>query len=138
VHDPTRQGYATGLVGPVIQWNPLWLLTIVVMPFTTKLLTGEADAFEVRFTGYAVDQALAALFLVPAFSGLRRSGLPQADASAEVIPFVTHWASLCRLLLPVLRLGLRSVRRRTLAANMIDADSRLRDHERTQNAEVKE
>ena len=31
--------YATGLAGPVIQWNLLWLLMIVLMPFTAKLLT---------------------------------------------------------------------------------------------------
>ena len=130
--------YATGLVGPVIQWNLLWLLMIVVMPFTTKLLTSEADAFEVQFTVYAVAQALAGLFLVLAFSGLRRRGLLRADASSEVITnttewltavivmfalsvpiaFMTHWASLCWLLLPVLRVGLRFVLRRTRPAGI--------------------
>lgn len=127
--------YATGLVGPVIQWNVLWLLTIVVMPFTTKLLTSDADAFEVQFTGYALDQVLAGVFLLLAFSRLRRGGLLRADASTEIvadttewiaavvvmfavsipIAFVTHWASLCWLLLPVVRLGLRSMNRRKAA-----------------------
>lgn len=39
--------YATGMNGGVIRWNLAWLLTIVVMPFTTKVLTSEADAFQV-------------------------------------------------------------------------------------------
>ena len=127
--------YATGLVGPVIQWNLLWLLMIVLMPFTTKLLTSDVDAFQVQFTVYALGQALAGLFLVLAFSGLRRRGLVRSNASASVITntiewmtavivmfavsipvaFVTHWASLCWLLLPVLRVGLRFLRRRTSA-----------------------
>ena len=124
--------YATGLAGSVVKWNLLWLLMIVVMPFATKLLTSDADAFRVQFTVYAAAQALAGLFLLLAFSGLRRSGLVRANASPDVIDnttewvtavivmfvlsipvaFVTHWASLCWLLLPVLRVGVRFVRRR--------------------------
>jgi uncharacterized membrane protein len=127
--------YATGLAGPVIQWNLLWLLMIVLMPFTTKLLTSEADAFEVQFTVYASGQALAGLFLLLAFSGLRRNGLLRTNASPEVIAnttewmtavvvmfalsipvaFATHWSSLCWLLLPVVRMVLRSLRRRPSA-----------------------
>jgi uncharacterized membrane protein len=128
--------YVTGLEGGVIRWNLLWLLMIVVMPFTTKLLTSEADAFEVQFTVYAMDQVLAGLFLVLAFSDVRRRGLLRPTTPAEVIDngtefvialiamfalsipvaFVTHWASLCWLLLPVLRTAVRLVRRRTAAA----------------------
>jgi uncharacterized membrane protein len=128
--------YATGLVGPVIQWSLLWLLMIVVLPFATKLLTSEADAFRIQFTVYALAQALAALFLLLAFSNLRRHGLLRANASSEVIAtttewmtavivmfavsipiaFVTHWASLCWLLLPVFRLGLRFMGRRARVA----------------------
>lgn len=124
--------YVTGLAGGVIRWNLLWLLMIVVMPFTTKLLTSEADAFEVQFTVYAVDQVLAALFLLLTFAGLRQSGLLRADTPSGVIDgstefmtavvamfalsipvaFVTRWAALCWLLLPVLRAGVRFVRRR--------------------------
>ena len=124
--------YATGLVGPVIRWNLLWLLMIVVMPFTTKLLTSEADAFEVQFTVYAVDQALAGLFLVLAFSSLHRSALLRPNTPPAVIDnatefmtavvvmfalsipvaFVTHWASLCWLLLPAVRAAVHFLRRR--------------------------
>lgn len=45
--------YATGPAGGVIRWNLLWLLVIVVAPFTTRLLTSEADAFQVQFIVYA-------------------------------------------------------------------------------------
>ena len=128
--------YAKGLDGGLIRWNLLWLLMIVIMPFTTKLLTSDADAFQVQFTVYAVDQALAGLFLLLAVSDLRRGGLLRANAPAAVITdamefmtavtvmfalsipvaFVTNWASLCWLLLPVVRAGVRLVRRRTTAA----------------------
>jgi uncharacterized membrane protein len=123
--------YATGLVGGVFQWNLVWLLMIVVMPFTTKMLTSEADAFEVQFSMYAANQALAALFLVLAFTGLRRRGLLRAGIPANTITdtmdwlativvvftlsiplaFVTHWASLSWILLPVVKSAIRLVRR---------------------------
>jgi len=123
--------YATGLVGRVIQWNLVWLLMVVVMPFTTKMLTSEADAYRIQFTMYAANQALAGLFLVLAFTDLRRSGLLRANTPPDVIintmewmaavivvfalsipvAFLTRWASLCWVLLPAVRIGLRFVRR---------------------------
>jgi uncharacterized membrane protein len=125
--------YATGLAGGVIQGNMVWLLMIVVMPFTTRMLTSEADAFEVQFSMYAANQALAALFLVLAFTRLRRHGLVRPDAPAATISatmewmvtvvvvfalsipvaFVTHWASLSWILLPVVRSAIRLARRAT-------------------------
>jgi uncharacterized membrane protein len=124
--------HVTGLVGSVIRWNLLWLLMIVLMPFTTKLLTSDSHAFQVQFTVYAADQALAGLFLVLAFSGLRKGGLLLASTPAAVtadtaefmiavivmftlsipVAFLTNWAELCWLLLPLLRLGVRFLRRR--------------------------
>ncbi|WP_217554183.1 TMEM175 family protein [Streptomyces sp. GbtcB6] len=123
--------YATGLSGGVIRWNLLWLLAIVLMPFTTKLLTSEADAYQVQLIVYAADQVLACLFFRLAFADLRRSGLLSTSDSAEVVSntlgwltammlaflismpvaLVTHWASVCWALLPVIRAGLRSLRR---------------------------
>jgi uncharacterized membrane protein len=114
--------YVGGLRGPVIRWNLLWLLMIVLMPFTTKLLTSEADAFQVQFVVYAVDQALAAL---------RRDGLLKPNTPADVVTeqtdfmtavmvmflvsipvaFVTNLAELCWLLLPAIRKALPVVRR---------------------------
>jgi uncharacterized membrane protein len=128
--------HVSGLAGRVIRWNLLWLLMIVLMPFTTKLLTSDNEAFQVQFIAYAVDQGLAGLFLVLAFSDLRRHGLLRANIPPEVaadtvefmtavvvmfalsipVAFVTHFAGLCWLLLPVLRLGVRFVRRRTVSA----------------------
>jgi uncharacterized membrane protein len=124
--------HVTGLDGRVIRWNLLWLLMIVLMPVTTKLLTSDVDAFQVQFTVYAVDQALAGLFLVLAFSDLRRHALVKPTTPAEVIDngvefmaavvlmfvvsipvaFVTNWAALCWLLLPLLRKGVQLARRR--------------------------
>jgi uncharacterized membrane protein len=124
--------YAVGLAGRLIRWNLLWLLMIVLMPFTTKLLTSEGDAFPVQFTVYAADQALAGLFLLLAVADLRRFGLLRADAPAAVITnarefvtavtimfalsipvaFVTNWALLCWVLLPVVRAAVRLVGRR--------------------------
>lgn len=125
--------YVAGLEGRVIRWNLLWLLMIVLMPFTTKLLTSELGAFPVQFAVYAVNQALAGLFLLLAFSDLRRGGLLRSNTPDEVIAdatefmtavvlmfavsipvaFVTPLAPLCWLLLPVLRMGVHLVRRRT-------------------------
>ncbi|WP_052434749.1 TMEM175 family protein [Streptacidiphilus melanogenes] len=119
--------YAKGLTGGAIQWNLLWLLMIVLMPFATKLLTSEADAFQVQFTVYAATQALAGLFLWQAFAALRRSGLLRENTppgivgttltwiAAVVVTFavsipvasVTHSASLCWALLPAVRFALR-------------------------------
>ncbi|MEV5849318.1 TMEM175 family protein [Streptomyces sp. NPDC051985] len=130
--------YVTGLSGGAIRWNLLWLLAIVVMPFTTKLLTSEADAFQVQFIVYAANQVLTGLFFRLAFTDLRRSGGLRTSASPEAVPdimswltamivaflisipvaLVTHWAALCWALLPAIRSGLRLLRRtpRTAAA----------------------
>lgn len=121
--------YAKGLTGGAIQWNLLWLLMIVIMPFATKLLTSDADAFEIQFTVYASSQVLAAVFLWQAFSALRRAnllrdGTPPAVITdtlswiaAVIVTFsasipvalVTHSASLCWMLLPAVRFALRLV-----------------------------
>ncbi|MEV7025367.1 TMEM175 family protein [Kitasatospora sp. NPDC093558] len=132
--------YAKGLTGGAIHWNLAWLLMIVTMPFTTKLLTSEADAFQIQFTAYAAGQALAGLFLWRAFSALRSGGLlkdhtpPSVIANtlswnaAVVVTFaasipvalVTHAASLCWGLVPAVRFALRSVRGRRDAGMSTD------------------
>ncbi|MFJ8490641.1 TMEM175 family protein [Streptomyces sp. NPDC094038] len=119
--------YATGLSGGAIRWNLLWLLAIVVTPFTTKLLTSEADAYEVQFVVYAAVQVLTCLFFRLTVRDLRRSGLLDTSDSAEAVSstmswltalslaflisipvaFLTHWASACWALLPAIRAGLR-------------------------------
>jgi uncharacterized membrane protein len=122
--------YATGLVGGVIQWNVVWLLMIVVMPFTTKLLTSDADAFQVQFGIYAANQALAGLFLLLAFTELRRRGLLRANLPAKTltetldwmtsvivvfalsipVAFVTDWASLSWVFIPVVKSAIGLIR----------------------------
>ncbi|MEU8591965.1 TMEM175 family protein [Streptomyces sp. NPDC048664] len=124
--------YATGTNGRVVRWNLVWLLMIVSMPFTTRLLTSEADAFQVQFTIYAAAQALAGLCLTVAFAGVLKSGLLRprtppagvADALAWVttmvvtfvlsipVALITPWASLCWVLFPLVRIALRPVERR--------------------------
>ncbi|MER5793422.1 TMEM175 family protein [Streptomyces sp. NPDC001980] len=128
--------YATGLSGGAIRWNLLWLLAIVVTPFTTKLLTSEADAFQVQFIVYAANQVLTCLFFWLAVTDLRRSGvLDTGDSAAAVsntmswltalmlsflisipVALVTHWASVCWALLPAIRICLRGLRRGPRAA----------------------
>ncbi|MFJ5304450.1 TMEM175 family protein [Streptomyces sp. NPDC088350] len=123
--------YATGLSGGAIRWNLLWLLMIVITPFTTKLLTSEADAFQIQFIVYAANQALTGLFFRLAFADLGRSGVLRPDAPRKVVAdtlawvdamivtfalsipvaLVTHWASVCWALLPVTRMALQRVTR---------------------------
>jgi uncharacterized membrane protein len=130
--------HATGLSGGAIRWNLLWLFTIVITPFTTKLLTSEADAFQIQFIVYAANQALTGLLFLRAFANLRRSGMLRASARPEVVSntlgwvtamivtflisipvaLVTHWASLCWTLLPLVRAGLRLSRRGPTAASV--------------------
>ncbi|MFJ8028354.1 TMEM175 family protein [Streptomyces sp. NPDC096311] len=124
--------YATGVAGGAIRWNLVWLLMIVITPFTTKLLTSKADAFQIQFITYAADQALTGLFVRLAFADLRRSGLLRTDTPPEVVAdtltwvtamivtfvvsipvaLVTHWAPLCWTLLPLTRTVLDRIRRR--------------------------
>jgi uncharacterized membrane protein len=124
--------YVTGLSGGAIRWNLLWLLLIVVTPFTTKLLTSEADAFRIQFIVYAAGQALTSLSFRLAFADLRRSGKLRPDAPPGVITdtlawvdamivtfavsipvaLVTHWASLCWALLPLTQKVTQKILRR--------------------------
>ncbi|MFK0157450.1 TMEM175 family protein [Streptomyces sp. NPDC090493] len=119
--------YATGLSGGAIRWNLLWLLAIVVTPFTTKLLTSEADAYEVQFIVYAAVQVLTCLFFWLAVRDLRRSGVLDTAGSAAAVSstmswltalmlaflvsipvaLLTHWAAACWALLPAIRVALR-------------------------------
>jgi uncharacterized membrane protein len=123
--------YATGLVLGVIRWDLVWLLMLVVMPFTTKMLTSEVDAFQVQFTMYAANQTLAGLFLVLALRSLRRNRLLSAETPPTAVSstmdwmltviavfalsiplaFWTPWATLSWVLIPVVRIAIRYGRR---------------------------
>ncbi len=61
--------------GMLVRWNLLWLLTIVLTPFATRVLSGDG-AFETRFTFYAIVQSLSGLFF------LRMAGVEGAPPAA--------------------------------------------------------
>jgi uncharacterized membrane protein len=61
-------------VGPILRWNMLWLLFIVVTPFATRVLN-EAGGFQVRFILYAAVQVLASASFLAILWGIRRNDL---------------------------------------------------------------
>lgn len=118
--------------GKLVSWNMLWLLTIVLTPFVTRVLTSDG-AFPIRFGSYALVQSVAGLsFLLINREidrcGLTRVAVPSARrrgvyrrlgivtaAFAISIPigFVTQWAYLCWAAIPVVSgISGRVVRRR--------------------------
>ena len=121
-----------GVAGRLVTYNLLWLLTIVVTPFATKVLTGDG-AFQARFITYAAVQALSGLFFLLILVELTRyrlrdPGTPQhavTGAYVRVISMVlafaisipvslfTHWAYACWAVIPLLmRAGRYLVERR--------------------------
>jgi uncharacterized membrane protein len=117
-------GHLTGLGGRLLRWNLLWLLTIVLMPFATRTLTGDG-AFQVRFITYAAVQALAGTFFLLMVREISRHHLLRPDAPPEVVPasyarlfvmtsaflvsipvsLVTRWAYLCWIAIPFVSRG---------------------------------
>jgi uncharacterized membrane protein len=116
----------THLAGRLVGYNMLWLLTIVVTPFATKVLTGDG-AFQVRFITYAGVQALSGLFFLLMFIELSRLRLRKDTTSRRAVlggyvrlisttsaflisipvSFFTHAAYVCWIAIPVLvRLGM--------------------------------
>jgi uncharacterized membrane protein len=61
-------------VGPILRWNMLWLLFIVVTPFATRVLN-EDGGFEVRFILYAAVQVLASVSFLGILWGISRNDL---------------------------------------------------------------
>jgi uncharacterized membrane protein len=121
-----------GLAGRLISFNMLWLLTIVVTPFATRVLTGD-EAFQARFITYAAVQALSGLFFLLMIQEMTRYRLrdPNTPRRAVVgayvrltsmtlafaisipVSFLTHWAYACWALIPLLiRTGMRIIERR--------------------------
>jgi uncharacterized membrane protein len=123
-----------GLAGRLVGYNLLWLLTIVVTPFATKVLTADG-AFEARFTTYASVQALSGLFFLLMTIEMTRYRLrdPSVPRQAVLdtyvrvlamalafglsIPvcFLTHWAYACWALMPLLARGGRYLVARRIA-----------------------
>jgi uncharacterized membrane protein len=109
------------LGGHLALWNMLWLLMIVLTPFTTRVITGDG-AFEARFTIYASVQALAGSCYLLVVRSVDRGGLlrepdPRRIRStylrALTLPIVfgisipvawySHGAYACWALVPVTR-----------------------------------
>jgi uncharacterized membrane protein len=121
--------YFTAAPPPVVWWNLLWMMMIVVTPFATRVVT-EPGGFQVRFTFYALVQALTAVFLLLSVRVMVRRHLldphapPRfvADAVAGLwtivisflvsipLAFVTQWAFACWALGPMLERLLRRPR----------------------------
>lgn len=121
--------------GRLTLWNFLWLFTIVVTPFATRVLT-EDGAFETRFTFYAAVQGLSGLcFLLMlrelavhdllrpetpptmlANATVRLSVLTAAFLVSIPVAFVTHAAYLCWMAMPLVSWVTRGVVARRRAA----------------------
>jgi uncharacterized membrane protein len=101
----------TRLDSRIITLNMVWLLMIVIIPFTTKLLSSGAGGFGVRFSFYAIVQVLTVLtFLLMGRhlrgSELLRAGAPRGSRDDDAalltvaamfaisipVAFVTQWA----------------------------------------------
>lgn len=59
--------------------NMFWLLTIIVTPFATRILVGDATAFPMAFTLYAGIQAASQLTFVAIILTIRRDHLVAAE-----------------------------------------------------------
>lgn len=119
-------GHVARIGGRLAAWNMLWLLTIVVTPFATRMLTADG-AFQVRFTTYAAVQALCASLLGLMLWEVVRNDLGTPDTPTGLlggtgrrvaviavtflvsipVAFVTHWAYVCWPAVPLLDRALR-------------------------------
>lgn len=122
--------YARRLNRQVTTVNMLWLLMMILTPFATRVLSGNGG-FGVRFTLYALVQAIAAACLFLMNRELSRGDLLRPDAPASArhpdyvpslaivamflvsipVAFVTAWAFALWVAVPLLT---RLVRRRLL------------------------
>jgi uncharacterized membrane protein len=113
------------------RWNMIWLLSIVVTPFATRVLTGDG-AFQVRFIFYAGVQVLGGTCFLVMLYLLRRDHLVRAGAPPDLIrsryaaltamvamfvvsmpvSLVTHWAYVCWAAIPFLGAAARRVQDR--------------------------
>jgi uncharacterized membrane protein len=123
VHNRLLAG-VTRAGGRLTQWNLLWLLTVVTMPFVTKVLTADG-AFASRFIAYATVQLFSGLFLWLMLRDIVRHDLLSRDAPSDALPTIqwrlatmmaafllsiplatfTHWAYLSWLIVPVAARG---------------------------------
>jgi uncharacterized membrane protein len=86
--------YVSRLDGKVGTLNMIWLLTMVLTPFTARLLAAEG-AFGVRFGIYALTQVIAAACLLQMGRQISRANLLRPDAPAAARhPDNSHYLAL--------------------------------------------
>jgi uncharacterized membrane protein len=113
-------GWVARLSSGLARWNLLWLLMIVITPFATRVIVGD-EAFAARFTLYALVQAVNSIFFILALYDIDRHQLARTGTPRTVfvgayqqsftvaglflvsipIAFLTHWAYLCWVAIPV-------------------------------------
>jgi uncharacterized membrane protein len=76
--------WVNALGGRLARITMLWLMLQVLMPYATRLLTGEG-AFQARFIPYAVIQVLASLLFILMLGDLRKYKLTRDDAPPTLL-----------------------------------------------------
>lgn len=109
----------------------LWLLTLIITPFATRVLTGDGG-FQVRFIFYASVESLAGISFMLLLREIERHGLLRRDSPPDLvrtgyqklgvvtgmfllsipISLVTQWAYLCWIAIPFVGWAVRRVMRR--------------------------
>lgn len=114
--------YVTGFDTQLGRLNILWLLTQVITPFATKVISGDG-AYQVRFGFYALVQALSSLLFMAMIWWIRRAtlyrpGTPMRQLDTQLLvsaslaagflisiplSFVTGHSWVCWIVVPLLR-----------------------------------
>jgi uncharacterized membrane protein len=114
--------YVSGFDSTLGRLNILWLLTQVITPFATKVISGDG-AYQARFGFYAVIQALSSLLFLGMIWWIRRAklyrpGTPLRQFNAQIwvsaslaagflisipLSFVTGHSWVCWIVVPLLR-----------------------------------
>jgi uncharacterized membrane protein len=71
-------------VDPIVRWNLLWLLFIVITPFATRVLNA-GGAYQVRFILYASVQGLAGISFLAILWGIRRHDLLREGSRPDAL-----------------------------------------------------
>ncbi|WP_141846296.1 TMEM175 family protein [Lapillicoccus jejuensis] len=80
--------YLTDAPPALVRWNGLWLFSIVLIPFVTKVLTeGSSDepSFPYRFGLYAVVQVLSGVATLMAARVMGREGVVDLEAPGDLL-----------------------------------------------------
>jgi uncharacterized membrane protein len=112
--------YVTATNSRLTALTMYWLLMLVVTPFATDVIGGEG-AFQARFVFYAIVQFLACLLFILMVREVPRDGLQRPGTPPELftrairrlgmvalgflvsipVSFLTHWAYLCWIVVPL-------------------------------------